>query len=75
MFKIYLAEKLEKTDKLYYNFRGISRKEYPKWAGWKIINKYKEDGVDIKQIEDKKLDVLVENFYYLQYIKETITYN
>ena len=70
MFKTYLAEKLEKTDKLYYNFRGISRKEFPKWAGWKIINKYKEDGVDIKQIEDARLDVLVENFYYLEFIKE-----
>jgi len=70
LFEEYYIKCLEKTDKLYYNFRGISRKEFPKWPGWKIINKYKEEGIDIKQINDSKLDVLVRNFYYLKYLQE-----
>lgn len=70
MFEDYFNKCLEKTDRFYYNFLGISRKEFPKWAGWKIINMYKEEGIDIKAIDDPKLDVLVRNFYYLKYIQE-----
>lgn len=68
MFDQYFIEITEKTDKLYYNYIGINRKEFPKWEGWKIINKYKEEGVDIKDIQDERLDVLVRNFYFLQYL-------
>ena len=68
MFEQYFLEITEKTDKLYYNYIGINRKEFPKWEGWKIINKYKEEGVDIKEIQDERLNVLVRNFYYLKYL-------
>ena len=70
MFEQYFIEVTEKTDKLYYNYIGINRKEFPKWEGWKIINKYKEQGVDIKDIQDERLDILVKNFYYLKYLSE-----
>lgn len=69
MFDLYYQE-IIKLDKLYYNYLGINRKEFPKWEGWKVINKYKEKGVDIKEIQDDKLDILVKNFYYLKYISD-----
>lgn len=70
MFEEYYNAILIKTDKLYYNYVGINRKEFPKWEGWKIISKYKESGVDIKEIQDERLDVLVRNFYHLKYLAE-----
>lgn len=54
---------------MYYCYCGINKKDYPKWEGWKIINKYKEDGVLIEDINDKRLDLLVENFYRLKYLQ------
>lgn len=68
MFDKYYKEIILNTDKLYFNYIGINRKEYPKWEGWKIIAKYKEKGVDIKDIKDEHLDILVKNFYYLKYL-------
>jgi hypothetical protein len=70
MFKEYLKEQLIDTDKLHYNFNGIAKKEFPKWQGWKIINKHKANGIDIKEIHDADLDIMVENFYYLKYLSE-----
>ena len=70
MFEEYLQEIIDTSDKLYYNYLGINRKEFPKWEGWKIINSYKEEGIDIKEISDPRLDTLVRNYYYLKYIKE-----
>ncbi len=70
MFEKYYLEKTLKADKLNYNYIGINRKEFPKWEGWKIINQYKKDGVDIKEISDERLNILVRNFYYLQYLKK-----
>jgi len=70
LFEKYYLEKTLKADKLYYNYIGINRKEFPKWEGWKIINQYKKDGIDIKEISDERLNILVRNFYYLQYLKK-----
>lgn len=70
MFEEYYNAIVIKTDRLYYNYVGINRKEFPKWEGWKIISKYKENGVDIKEIQDERLDVLVRNFYHLKYLSE-----
>jgi len=70
LFELYFKEILENTDVLYYNYRGISKKEYPKWEGWKIIAQYKELNYDIKEIQDEKLDTLVKNFYYIKYLEE-----
>ena len=70
LFCEYLKEQTKDTCKLYYNFYGISRKEFPKWPGWKIINQYKKDNVNIKEIEDNILNMLVRNFYYLQFMQE-----
>ncbi|UOK16947.1 hypothetical protein [Vibrio phage phiKT1024] len=72
MFEEYYEEMLFRRDKLNYNYLGISRKEYPKWPGWKIINQYKENGVNIKDIEDERLDILVRNFYYTLYMQENL---
>lgn len=50
-FEEYFLRKTKNTDRLFYNYLGISRKEYPKWPGWKIINDCKEKGIDIKTFE------------------------
>lgn len=71
LFEEYYEQIIIKYDRLNYNYIGINRKEFPKWEGWKIINKYKESGVDIKEIQDERLDTLVRNFYYLKYLDET----
>ena len=71
MFKIYFENIKHSTDKLYYNYMGISRKEFPKWEGWKIINSYKEKNIDLKQINDSTLEILVENFYYIKYLGDS----
>ena len=70
LFEEYYEQIVIKYDRLNYNYIGINRKEFPKWEGWKIINKYKERGVDIKEIQDERLDTLVRNFYYLKFISE-----
>ena len=70
IFEEYYTQVTLKYDRLNYNYIGINRKEFPKWEGWKIINKYKEDGIDIKAIQDDRLDVLVRNFYYLKFLSE-----
>jgi hypothetical protein len=47
--------------KTYHNYLGISKKDFPKWEGWKILNEYKKQGVKVEDINDDKLNVLVEN--------------
>lgn len=69
-FEEYFLRKIKNTDKLFYNYLGISRKEYPKWPGWKIINECKEKGINIKTLKNDQLDILVRNFYYILYFKE-----
>ncbi len=69
-FNEYIEEQTKDTDKLYYNYRGISRKEFPKSPIWKIINLYKMNKIGIKDINDPILDCLVDNFYRLKYLKE-----
>lgn len=72
-FSDFLSERLKDTVKMNNNYCGISRKEFPKWSGWKLINDYRQSGECVSCILDEKLDKLVENFYYLQYIKKDIT--
>ena len=70
-FDTFLHEKLKNPIIQYGCYKGIIKKDYPKWAGWKIINAFKARGIDIKDIKDDKLDILVENFYYLEFIQES----
>lgn len=72
MFKEYFENIKNTTDKLYYNYMGISKKEFPKWEGWKIINSYKESNSDLNLIQNNNLDILVENFYYVKYLEDTL---
>lgn len=71
MFQEYFIRIINSSDRTYNNYLGISRKEYPKWEGWKLLNNYKEQEVNIDDIDDKTLDILVQNFYYMKYL-ETI---
>jgi len=72
LFKEYFENIKNTTDKLYYNYMGISKKEFPKWEGWKIINSYKESNSDLNLIQNNNLDILVENFYYIKYLEDTL---
>lgn len=69
-FEESLEELYFRKDKLYYNYLGIAKQEYPKWEGWKIISKYKEEGIHITEIQDEQLDILVENFYHTIYLQK-----
>jgi len=42
-------------------YRGVSRRWFPKWKGWEIIDSYENKG-DLRY--DKELEQEVENFYY-----------
>lgn len=54
--------------KQYKEYMGIVRKEFPKWQGWEIIDFYKTKNIKVQDIEDKNLNVLVDNFYFFKYI-------
>lgn len=70
LFSECFKDMLIRDDKLYYNYMGICKRTYPKWAGWKLIKEYKDNGVHVADIHDERLDLLVENFYYRMYIEE-----
>jgi lysozyme family protein len=50
-------------------FRGISRNNWPRWAGWPLIDKAKAAGaktgdlIDARFADDTEMDVLVLDFY------------
>lgn len=71
MFIDKFDDMLIRKDKLYYSYLGINKKDYPRWPGWKIISTYRDNGVNIKDIKDERLDILVKNFYYTIYLSET----
>lgn len=71
-FEKFFNEKLEGTGTLYSEYKGISKKEYPKWKGWKVINSYKAKGIRVAEIRDEELDTLVENFYFVMFLKENL---
>lgn len=45
---------------------GISKEQYPKWGGWKEVNKLRQ--VNKTDYDSEYLNVLVCNFYLVQYI-------
>ena len=47
-------------------YAGISRINYPKWAGWAIIDKYQplKHG---QRVEDAELESLIKQFYYTNF--------
>ena len=65
----------QKLDKKNCCFLGIRKSLFPKWIGWKLIDEYKKIGVQAKDINDPILDVMVENFYMVLFLKEGIEYD
>ena len=71
IFKEFFEKEIEENNtKFYYKYLGINKKEYPKWKGWDIINFYKQQGININNIDDPNLKLLVKNFYMLKYLIE-----
>ena len=64
-FDDFLKEKTQNQGKFYHSYLGIKRKEFPKWSGWKYIDKNKSIG----EIKDPYLDDLVRNFYFVQFLQ------
>lgn len=58
------------TDRGGETHRGISRKWFPNWKGWKIIDEAKKSGgfPDIL-ISNSELEKMVEEFYYQEFIQ------
>ena len=69
-FNKYFEEIIIGYEKLNHNYLGITRKDYPKWQGWKIINQYKELGTHVNEIDDEVLNIHVRNFYYIKYLSD-----
>lgn len=73
-FEEYYLEAISQFNKLNYNYLGISKKEYPKWQGWKIIAWYNKNGYDLNDIDDVMLEAQVRNFYYLKFLQERFNF-
>jgi lysozyme family protein len=52
-------------------YQGISRRNWPKWEGWNIIDEYKKTNVlrNNDYINDPLLDKMVIDFYYAEFWK------
>jgi lysozyme family protein len=51
-------------------YKGISRKYWPLWEGWEIIDRYKKNKGRInhnEKIDSEELEDLVESFYFCNY--------
>lgn len=69
-FDVYFKSKIDGVQKLYYNYMGICKKEYPKWPGWKVIQECRDKGINIKNKDHALLNLLVRNFYFTQYLHD-----
>ncbi len=69
MFKEYFDKHTQPTSLTYQNYKGIKRKDYPKWVGWRVINNHKKNNISIGNIMDTDLELMVINFYKLKYIQ------
>lgn len=56
-------------------YLGIDKTQYPKWPGWIIIREYYSLGIKPRDIEDERLDCLVDNFYFLIKLSNTFGFN
>ena len=66
-FEEYYNENCLGAQKFYCAYRGIRRKEYPRWQGWDYIDDLKGT-VNVSEIDCEFLDLLVENFHLIRYI-------
>jgi lysozyme family protein len=58
------------TDRGGETYRGISRKSYPSWKGWKVIDNSKNAlGIPQNITSNAELNESVEKFYYVEFIK------
>lgn len=55
------------TDRGGETYSGISRKWFPKWAGWKIVDSYKANGKLAELDKDVALKALMHAFYEVEF--------
>lgn len=56
-------------------YKGISRKWWPNWKGWEVIDRYKKIAEDDEHLNkilkgSRELDKMVYDFYFEEYYKE-----
>lgn len=70
-FEKYFTEHItQNSEKQQNSYLGITKETNPEWKGWNYIKENKAKRARVKDFSDKHLDILVENFYYIQYLKE-----
>ncbi len=70
MSYIEILKRIERKEKKNCCYLGIRKSDFPKWLGWKLIDFYKSKGIKISNINDPNLDIMVENFYLILFLKE-----
>lgn len=65
-----IVKQFQEKDKKNCCYLGIKKSEFPKWTGWKLIEYYKSNGVKVCNINDHDLEVMVENFYMIMFLKK-----
>lgn len=66
-FADFLEKWLEKDQKFYCNFRGIKRRDYPRWQGWSYIDSLKGT-THVSEIDDEFINILVENMFLVRFL-------
>lgn len=65
-----IFKNIQRQEKRNYCYLGIKRADFPKWIGWKLIDHYKSQGIKVSNVTDPNLDVMVENFYLMMFLRE-----
>ena len=68
-FEEFFNEKTKSNNKQFFNYLGITKKDHPKWEGWKIIDSVRDQGLELETYNNPDLQTLVINFYYIEYLK------
>ena len=70
-FDDFLDQIPDKHQKFYCCYRGIKRKDYPRWIGWTFIDNLKGT-LNVSEIESEYLEILVQNFFLIRYLSENL---
>lgn len=70
-FEEFLLQVPDRHQKYYCCYRGIKRKEHPRWAGWAYIDELRGT-VSVSDINSEYLDLLVQNFFLVEYLHDSL---
>ena len=70
-FNDFLTQIPDRNQKFYCCYKGIKRKDFPRWIGWIYIDNLKGT-LNVSEIESEYLEILVQNFFLIKYLSENI---